>query len=172
MLELAQAVASVILQLPHTARGAPSALVRGKLYERVFSSSTPLAAYYKSFLIMQAVDAFLQSQSNVIGRHERSNIRFHLARAVAAFALTSSRPKPRAVATLDLSMFGDESFMKTVMEWTMESRSRAAEVAGVQDPSVLAKGPEWATQIDKQLSRYTDKGRWPKRISPTGDAIE
>jgi hypothetical protein len=171
VLELAQAVASVVLQQPHTARGAPSALVRGKLYERVFSSSTPLAAYYKSFLIMQSVDTFLQSQSSVIGRHERSNIRFHLARAAAAFALTSSRPKPRAVATLDLSIFGDEPFMKTVMDWTIESRSRAAEIAGVQDPSVLAKGPEWATQIDKQLSRYTDKGRWPKRISPTGDPI-
>jgi hypothetical protein len=140
-------------------------LVRGKLYERVFSNSTPLPAYYKSFLVMQAVDAFLQTQSTVIGRHERSNIRFHLARAATAFALTSSRPKPRAVAELDLSILGDETFMKTVMDWTLEQRSRAAEIAGVQDPGVLAKQSEWATQIDKQLSRYTDKGRWPKKIS-------
>jgi AIPR protein len=164
VLELAQAVGSVLLQSPHVARGTPSALVRGKLYERVFSPSTPLAAYYKCFMIMRAVDAFLLLQTDVSGRHERSNIRFHLARAASAFALTSSRPRPRAVADLDLAVLADESFMRAVLDWTLDLRTRAAEVTGVADPGNLAKQSEWATQIDKQLSKYTDKVRWPKRV--------
>jgi hypothetical protein len=164
VLELAQSVSSVLLQLPHVARGTPSALVRGKLYERVFSSSTPLAAYYKSFMIMRAVDAFLLLQGDVNGRHERSNIRFHLARAVSAFALTSSRPRPRAVAELDLNTLADENFMRAVLDWTLDFRTRAAAVTGVDDAGNLAKQSEWATQIDKQLSKYTDKSRWPKKV--------
>ena len=49
VLELAQAVGSILLQSPHVARGTPSAFVRGKLYERVFSPSTPLVAYYEGY---------------------------------------------------------------------------------------------------------------------------
>jgi hypothetical protein len=173
VLELAQAVGSVLLQAPHIARGTPSVLVRGKLYEKVFSPSIPLAAYHKSFLILRAADAYLLAHGDVTGRHERSNIRFHLARATTAFALKSSRPKPRAVAEeLDLSIFSDYEFMAAVMEWILDSRTSVAEAAGIDDPSVLAKQTEWANRIDRQLSRYTDKGRWPKKILQAASSIE
>jgi hypothetical protein len=31
--------------------------------------------------------------------------------------------------------------------------------------SLRLKGPEWTREIDRRLSRYTDKGRWPKRLT-------
>lgn len=162
--ELAQAVGAIILQEPHVARGTPSALLRDNRYSKVFSPKIPLAAFYKCIMIMRAVDAFLILQQDVNGRHERSNIRFHLARAATALALASSRPKANAVSELDLQVFEDHEFMRSVLDWTLEERSEAARVTGVVDPGNLAKQSEWATQIDTKLSNYTAKQRWPRNI--------
>jgi hypothetical protein len=162
--ELAQAVGAILLQEPHVARGTPSALVRDPRYGRVFNQKAPLAAFYKCFLIMQAVDAFLKNQDDVSSRHERSNIRFHFARAISALALASSRPKPNAIASLDLRVFDDEKFLRTVLDWTIKQRAEAAKVTGVTDPGNLAKQSEWANQIDAVLSKYSAKQSWPKRL--------
>lgn len=165
VLELAQAVGSVLIQQPHVARGKPSTLVRGKLYERVFSEKTPLAAYYNCLEIVRSMDSYLSKTGEFSGRHDRSNIRFHFARAATAFALLSSRPRPRAVAEIDLSVF-DDQFLAKVLQWLLESRSRAAKTVVSSDPSVLAKAAEWTAQIDGQFSRYTAKTRWPKKFMP------
>jgi hypothetical protein len=134
----------------------------------VFNQKTPLAAFLKCFLIVEAVDAFLKEQDDVSSRHERSNLRFHLARAVSAFALASSRPKPNAVAALDLKLFDDKKFMRAVLDWTIKQRDEAAKVTGVVDPGNLAKQSEWANQIDSMLSKYSGKQRWPKsQIHPS-----
>lgn len=162
--ELAQAVGAIILQEPHVARGTPSAFLRDNRYSKVFSPKIPLAAFYKCFMIMRSVDAFLVLQEDVNGRHGRSNIRYHLARAATALALASSRPKAGAVAELDLQVFEDHKFMRAVFDWTLEERSEAARVTGIDDAGNLAKQSEWATQIDAKLSNYTDKQRWPRDI--------
>lgn len=49
VLELAQAVAAILLHEPHISRGQPSALVRDRLYERVFNKNTPLPAFLTRF---------------------------------------------------------------------------------------------------------------------------
>ncbi|MDX8032957.1 AIPR family protein [Lentzea sp. BCCO 10_0856] len=166
VLELAQAVGSIILHQPNTARGMPSALVRGKLYEKVFSSNTPLEAYYKCLQIVRIVDKYLADAGGVGGRHERSNTRYHLARAATSFALVSSRPRANAVAKLDISAF-DDTFLRVAHEWVITAREAAAKTVGTSDTSVLAKSAEWVNEIDRRMSRYTQKGRWPKKlISP------
>ncbi|GGO56605.1 hypothetical protein GCM10012287_50580 [Streptomyces daqingensis] len=165
VLELAQAVGAVLLQQPNVSRGTPSALVRGKLYERVFSTKTPLAAYLNCLLLVRTVDEFLAKNSGMGGRHDRSNVRFHLARSASAFALTSSRPRPKSLTELDLSVLTPQ-FLLEVYGWVIDARDRASKVVGTVDPSVLAKGAEWVAQIDRQLSRYTDKSRWPKKLAP------
>lgn len=164
VLELAQAVGAILLQQPNTARRMPSALLRDRLYEKVFSAKAPLEAYYKCLQIVRTVEAYLQGKGGVNGRHERSNVRFHLARSAAAFALTSSRPKAHAVAKLDLSIL-DDIFLQDVNRWVVDARAVAAETAGTVDLSVLAKGSEWVDEINRRLSRYSDKGRWPKRLA-------
>lgn len=163
VLELAQAVGSILLQQPNTARRMPSAFIRDKLYERVFSDKTPLEAYYNCLQIVRLVENYLSTDGALNGRHERSNIRFHLARAAAAFALTSSRPRATAVAKIDLATF-DDKFLAGVHEWVVIARDAAEKTAETSDPSILAKGTEWAGEIDRRLSRYTGKSRWPKKL--------
>ncbi|MFB8349947.1 AIPR family protein [Streptomyces niveus] len=165
VLELAQAVGAILLRQPQISRGAPSALVRNRWYEQVFKSATPLEAYLRSILVMRSVDEFLLVDAGLNGRHDRSNVRFHLARAAAAFALKSSRPQGKALASLDQSVL-DSAFLKRVYKWVVECRDTVAKTTGVDDPSVLAKGGEWTNEIDRRLSRYTGKTRWPVALTP------
>lgn len=168
VLELAQAVGGILLQQPQVARGAPSTLVR-KRYEQVFKNTIPLEAYLRSIRVMKSVDEFLIVEAGLSGRHERSNIRFHLARAATAFALKSSRPQGKAVAGLDLSVL-DAAFLNRVYEWVIVSRDSVVKATGVDDLGVLAKGGEWASEIDRRLSRYTAKSRWPVALTPAPPA--
>ncbi|QQQ76697.1 AIPR family protein [Saccharothrix sp. 6-C] len=163
VLELAQAVGSILRQQPNIARRMPSALLRDPEYGRVFSTSTPLEAYYNCLQIVRITDKYLSLQGGVTGRHDRSNIRFHLARSAASFALVSSRPKASAVAKLDLSIL-DDAFLKRVQEWVLVARNATEKATGISDASILAKGSEWASEIDRRLSRYTQKVRWPKAL--------
>lgn len=163
VVELAQAVAAIVLCEPNQARGRPSALVREGIYTKVFSSKAPLAGFYNCIEIMRRVDGFLETVQD-LNRLERSNLRFHLARAACAFALQSSRPKWLAVSKVSPDRF-DAKRLAPVLQWVLEARDAAAKTAGVTDTSVLAKGAEWAKEIDRRLSRYTDKSRWPKYMT-------
>jgi hypothetical protein len=164
VLELAQALAAIILCEPHTARGRPSALVRDPLYGKLFNKSAPLAAYLTSIRIMQNIDHYLESSHPQMKRPERSNIRFHLARAATAFAISSSRPKMTALPRVDPDTF-DATRLNPVFEWVTEAREVSRESTGYTDNTVLAKGPEWSKEMDRRLSRYSDKNRWPKKIT-------
>ncbi|MEV6390251.1 AIPR family protein [Nocardia xishanensis] len=164
--ELAQAVGSILLQQPDTARGRPASLVRGKLYDKVFNqTSTPLAAYWNCFLVMKRMDNFLVTRDGTAARHDRSNIRFHLARAACAFALRSSRPRANMVAKMRMEVFTDD-FLQEVLKWLLEARAKTERTIGVSDANVLAKGSEWAAEINRKLSMYTDKSAWPKKLMP------
>ncbi|MGW4846454.1 AIPR family protein [Nocardia brasiliensis] len=164
VLELAQAVSSILLWEPHTARAKPSTLIRDPLYDKVFKRTSPLMAYVKCIQIMRRVDNYLEVHQNTMSRSDRSNIRYHLARASAAFALSSSRPVPKALAEVDVNTF-DSKRLTPVFEWVVEARDVAQRSTGISDMNVLAKGAEWSKEMDRRLSRYTDKSRWPKKIS-------
>ena len=161
VLELAQAVAAILLYQPHTARGAPSKLVRDPEYQRVFNRQTPFGAYYNSVLVLRRIDDFLEREVS-LNRQQRGNIRFHLARAATAFALSSSRPRPVAVTKLNLDSF-DSRRLRPVLAWVEEARDAAEKATGSNDLNVLAKSAEWSREIDRRLSRYTSKSRWPKK---------
>lgn len=167
VLELAQAVGAIMRFQPHTARGAPSKFVRGRLYEQVFNSATPLKAYFNCVLVMRAVDAYLERAPHIAGRNERSNMRYHLARASVALLLRSSRPRPRAVESMDVTQLTDD-FLSRVEKWAVGLRDKAAESVSNNETNFLAKTPEWSEIIDKGLSRYSAKQSWPKKLDPDG----
>ncbi len=121
-------------------------------------------AYLNSIRIMQSVDHYLEVSHPDMKRAERSNTRFHLARAAAAFALSSSRPKVTVLPRIDPQTFDSER-LEPVFEWVMNARDAARSSTGIIDDNVLAKGPEWSKGMDRRLSRYSDKNRWPKRIT-------
>jgi hypothetical protein len=164
VLELAQALGAIILRQPHTARGKPSALVRDRLYARVFNPNTPLQAYWNSIQVMRRIDEFLQRRPETPNRQERSNLRFHVARAASAFGVRAARPRPRAIAQLNLAGL-DDSRLEGVLYWTLEARKATEKATGTSNSDVLAKGPEWTAEIDRRLAQHRGTLQWPKRRS-------
>jgi AIPR protein len=120
VLELAQAVGAIILCQPHTSRGQPSALVRDKLYLKVFNPKTPLASFWNCIQVMRTIDRFLEGRPETPNRQERSQVRFQLARSACAFALSSSRPRAHAIGTLETQQLDDE-FLLGIFEWVLAS---------------------------------------------------
>lgn len=164
VLEVAQAVAAIILCEPQVARGQPSTLLRDSHYSRVFNRKVPFKALLNCVVIMRKVDEYLEHHRSELNRQGRGNVRFQLARAATAFALSSSRPKPTAVAALDPHAFLPFR-LEPAYEWVLEARAVAEEATGVKDTSVLAKSAEWSRRIDQLMSRYTAKNRWPKKTA-------
>lgn len=162
VLELAQAVAAILLHEPHMSRGQPSALVRDRFYGRVFNENTPLQAFLNCVLIVRKIDKYLEKQFS--NRQQRGNVRYQLARAATAVALSSSRPRAIAIARLQPDAF-DTWNLKPVFDWILVARRSAERAAGTEDENVLAKSAEWSKEISRRLSRYTDKTRWPKKLT-------
>jgi AIPR protein len=161
VLELAQAVASIVLALPHEARGRPSWLVRDQNYARVFNEKFPLEFFWRALQIMEEIDHYLVHERK-LGRQERSNVRYHLARVAVAVAVTSSRPKPALVARMTPSSLGEH--LDPAYDWVVAERDKVAAVLDVSDHGTLAKSADWANEIDNRLSRYSDKQNWPKKL--------
>jgi len=164
VLELAQAVAAIMLREPHTARGKPSALVRDPLYEKVFSPKTPYSTFLNVVLIVRKVDEFLDDPRLKLSRQERGNVRYQLARAATAFAFASSRPSARMLERVNPDGF-DWDYLVQVYDWVIAARRAIEKQTATYDRNTLAKGAEWSREIDRRLSRYTDKTRWPKGLT-------
>lgn len=164
VLELAQAIAAIVLCEPHTARGKPSALVRDPLYAKVFNTKTPHPSFLNAVLIVRKIDEFLADPQLDLNRQARGNVRYQLARAATAFALLSSRPRTTVLAKTDPDGF-DTDHLARVYDWVITARRAVEEKTGTSDPNTLAKGADWSREIDRQLSRYTDKTSWPKKLT-------
>lgn len=161
--ELAQALGAILLQRPDDSRARPSAFLDDSVYARIFSESTPLAAYLKCYLLIVRVDEYLQSVG-IGSKTARSNVKYHLARSAAAFALTSSRPRAKMLAGIDLAGFTDERLSKA-LHFVIERRSKVAKRLDVTDESTLAKGKEWIEELNRYFSQTSDKQGWPKKMS-------
>ncbi|PCC48897.1 AIPR family protein [Brevibacterium aurantiacum] len=78
--ELAQAVISVHLLSPDTARARPGTqLSEDSRYSKVFGNDLPLDLFNKSLLIMDAIESYLQSSHAKQYRDTSTNTRFYLA---------------------------------------------------------------------------------------------
>jgi hypothetical protein len=115
-------------------------------------------------MIVRRIDEYLEKDRQHLNRQQRGNVRYQLARAAAAFALLSPRPRANAVSRFQLDVF-DNRNLGLVFDWIVNARSSAERAAGTSDENVLAKGAEWSREMDRRFSRYATKGRWPKRLA-------
>ena len=163
VLEVAQAMAAILLCEPHVSRGQPSTLVGEQRYGGIFDSKIPLGAYLNATLIIRRIDRYLTEGQPGLNRQQRGNVRFQLARTATAFALSSSRPKPSSLLYLEPELFTDDR-LDPIYEWTVERRHAAEYSTQNSDENVLAKSAEWSRQINEQLDYFSSKNRWPMAI--------
>lgn len=163
VLEVAQAAWSIQQCEPHAARGMPSRLVsRESNYKKIFSDRIPVKSLLVCVQVVRVIDDFLREQG--LTRAEASNIRFHLARAAVAFHMKSSRPRWNALQAVNAEEIRTGQ-LADIYLWLIEQRAKVTERTGSTDLDNLAKGPEWSAEMNRLLSYYSDKVRWPPSLT-------
>jgi hypothetical protein len=104
---LAQAVSSIVLQLPNDARVRPGTVAE-KYYKKLFSESYPLEHYTKCVQLLKRCYAFLGTKGGT--KTDVLNRVFYLAMYVAAKACKSVKPNRPKIAELSVKSIGEDVF--------------------------------------------------------------
>jgi hypothetical protein len=117
---LAQALLSVLLQEPHTARGRPTTAIKDDNdYKRNFSSDKaqhPLEMYGVLARLLDSVEGFFRKNASGIDQVYRNNLKFHVLMVVSwAPNEHSTLPAPR-ITEIDLSML-TEPQLNAAVQW-------------------------------------------------------
>lgn len=125
---LAQAILSVLLQEPHTARARPTSAIKIEAdYKKIFSgdkTQQPLETYGTAARMLDHVERHFKSVGGVVPRVFRNNLKFHTL-MVLGWALNQNANLPALrVAQLDLTKMTDTQ-VKKVADWVFTEFSLA-----------------------------------------------
>ncbi|MEK6977649.1 MAG: AIPR family protein [Candidatus Hydrothermarchaeota archaeon] len=143
---LAQAVMSIVLQRPNSARARPSSLLKNDAeYRKVFSSDYPINLYFVCATLMKHVETFLKSETASLDPKDRNNLRFHVAMYAAALLTGKMDADPSQLEKITISA-ADEAFLLSCLN---EVRSIYERLGGNDQ---IAKGPEFVQELKQCLS--------------------
>ena len=132
---MAQAVMTLTLGRPDTARARPSSLLKDdSVYSDVFNESNPIGLYANAAAMIRAVDRILRSRSEMKAR-DRSNLRFYVLFWFGATLTEKVGMKPSDIATLDTKSIDDGD-----IEVAIDEVWKLYEELGATDQ--VAKGPD------------------------------
>jgi hypothetical protein len=132
---MAQAVMSVILGRPDTARARPSSLIKDNIvYSQVFSESHPISMYSHAAELIRTVDRVLKSRSELSAR-DRSNLRFYVLFWLTCTLTGKTSPGPADLVKIDVKAVGDP-----MVEAAADEIWKIYDQLGATDQ--IAKGPE------------------------------
>ncbi len=152
---LSQAVISVLLQKPDSARARPSTLInKDDDYVQIFNDKYPIQFYLKIIEMMKRVEGFLKSPSaydlHIIDNKDFNNIRFHLAMLVA-MKLVNKKDRIR------VEDFEKINVLQLTDELLTESASQVSAIffrLGGSDQ--VAKGPKIVSFIKDGFPAFDD----------------
>lgn len=148
---MAQAVMSIILARPDTARARPSSLIKDNaVYSQVFSESHPIRMYSNAATLIRHVDRVLKGRPEMSAR-DRTNLRFYVLFWLSSILIGKANPKPNDLAEMDLKAVGDSE-----VETAADEVWKIYHQLGATDQ--IAKGPELRKRALEVLSE-TLKGK-------------
>ena len=166
---MAQAVMTILLGRPDSARARPSSLIKkDEDYSKVFSEGYPVEVYTKAAALMRRVGLVLKSRSEMTSR-DRSNMRFYVLFWISRVLVQSMEPRAAQVARIDLKGLDDGDIEAATDEvWKLyEELGRSDQVA---------KGPDLRKAVVNSLQEELKKKRrgggkplGQVMISPTGE---
>ena len=111
---MAQAVMSIILARPDSARARPSSLIKtDEDYAKVFSDKFPLALYTNAASLIRRVQVILRTRSEMTPR-DRTNLRFYVLYWLVAIATAREKPKPTHVGNLEPDQITDDEIEEAI----------------------------------------------------------
>lgn len=148
---MAQAVMSIILSRPDTARARPSSLIKDNaVYSQVFSETHPIGMYSNAAMLIRIVDRVLKSRSELSAR-DRSNLRFYVLFWLTCTQTGKTNITPTNLATLDVKVVGDSQ-----VEAAADEVWKIYEHLGASDQ--IAKGPELRKKVLEALNEKLETG--------------
>ncbi|WP_159462758.1 AIPR family protein [Nitrosovibrio sp. Nv4] len=135
---LAQAILSVLLQEPHTARARPTSAIKIDAdYKRIFSgdkAEQPLEMYGNAIHMLSHIERHFKSMSSEVSRIFRNNLKFH-ALMVLGWALNESTNLPALrIAQLDPMRITNQQ-VERVIDWVFNE----FDAAGAEDKTAKDK---------------------------------
>lgn len=142
---MAQAVMSILIQRPDTARARPSSLLKkNDDYRLVYNESYPIQIYYVCIELVRRVETYLRSNFPELETKDRNNLRYYVAMHAALKAYGAAKISPADLAKLDLSKIEDEDIAAS----TILVRSEYVSL-GASDK--VAKGPDLLSAVIAKL---------------------
>jgi len=143
---MAQAVLSVLLQEPHTARARSTTDIKSQdNYERIFSadkSKHPLELYGVVVVLLDKIEHHFRSIAGQVDRVYRNNLKFHTL-MVLGWALNGGKTMPAAaIRGLNLAKATDAQ-VKAVVDWVFAE----FKAAGLEDRT--AKDSSFTDRLKK-----------------------
>lgn len=148
---MAQAVMSVILGKPDTARARPSSLIKdNSVYSQVFSEMYPISMYSHAAQLMRLVDRVLRSRSELSAR-DRANLRFYVVYWLSCTLSGKTKPTPTDFVKINIDSLDDSTIEAATDEvWNLYQKLGATDQ--------LAKGPELRKSAEEILTRVLKSG--------------
>lgn len=141
--ELAQAVASIVLQEPEHARARPARYFKDiKLHNKIFAGRYDIGVYAKCARFGKSVSQFLHDKES--DRGVRRNILFYVMMVAACLAAKALKPSPSRMIKLDLSKVTDD-LLKEALKIVQVSYNKH----GADDKA--AKGSDMVADLKKQM---------------------
>ncbi|HEV7449188.1 MAG TPA: AIPR family protein [Candidatus Paceibacterota bacterium] len=145
--KLAQAVASVLLQRPDTARARPSSLIKDDAtYKSVFNPDYPIELYRAAVEILKATEAFLAGHADDLEAVERTDLRYYVAMLAASILAGKAKPTPEDIAAL-----AGSGIKESVLEQAYQTARKHYSDLGGDD--TVAKGPDLLSNVSTELTQ-------------------
>lgn len=142
---MAQAVMSILIQRPDTARARPSSLLKkNDDYERVYNEKYPIQIYYVCIELVRRVEAYLKAHVPELATKDRNNVRYYIAMHAAAKALGASKVNSASLAKMDLAKI-------TKVELAASSNAVREEYDALGGSDKVAKGSELLSALVSKL---------------------
>ncbi|MFC5423847.1 AIPR family protein [Bosea eneae] len=147
---MAQAVMSMILNRPDSARARPSSLIKdNSVYSEVFSESHPVSLYLNAATIIKSIDRVLKGRAEM-GARDRSNLRFYILYWITAKHTKKLTPSAGDVSKLDAKTINDPEIEKATDEvWNIY------QILGATDQ--IAKGTELRKRLMEKIQESLPK---------------
>lgn len=143
---MAQAIMTLILGKPDSARARPSSLIKdNSVYSQVFSEDHPIALYTNAAVLIRQVDRVLKSRPDLYAQ-DRSNLRFY-----ALFWLASMLTKTVHMKALHISKLDAKNVSDDAVENAVNGVQKIYVALGKTDQ--VAKGPDLSKGIVEEISR-------------------
>ncbi|MGV0035714.1 MAG: AIPR family protein, partial [Candidatus Azotimanducaceae bacterium WSBS_2022_MAG_OTU7] len=143
---LAQAVMSVVLGQPDTARARPSSLLKNDDdYVKIFNEDFPIELYYVCAEAMYQVTEHFKAAKDSLSTPERNDLRFYVVMHSVRSALGKKTPSKSDVASFDL-----KNLTGAVIQSSLDVVKGLYEAAGANDK--IAKGKDFAKRVKDDLT--------------------